>query len=61
MSAIRELALAELDQVTGGAITTVVRNPQGHETSGNPASKSQTLVAENPAGHAPPGQQPENP
>jgi len=56
-TALVELTEAELDYVSGGKITLVTRNPQGHVTSGNPASPSQTQTAENPSGHAPPGQQ----
>jgi Spy/CpxP family protein refolding chaperone len=35
-------------------IEPVTRNPQGHETQGQ--GKAQTTTNENPAGHAPPGQ-----
>jgi hypothetical protein len=39
------------------AITPHCRNPQGHETSGcNGGGPSQIERNENPAGHAPPGQ-----
>ena len=37
-------------------IEPVTRNPQGHETQGQ--GQAQTTTNENPAGHAPPGQNP---
>jgi len=43
------VAMAKISQVT--------RNPQGHETQGTPG-KAQTTQNENPAGKAPPGQNP---
>ena len=38
-------------------IEPVTRNPQGHVTQGS-SGQAQTTTNENPAGHAPPGQNP---
>ena len=51
---VRELTETEIEHVSGGTITTVTRNPQGHETQGQ--GQTQTTVSENPAGKPPPGQ-----
>ena len=53
-----ELDDAELDQVTGGVITTVttITNPAGNPTQGQGQALTVETVATNPAGHPPPGQ-----
>ena len=51
---MRELSEKELNQVSGGAIEPVTRNPAGHETQGQ--GEALTTTNENPAGHAPAGQ-----
>lgn len=53
---LRELTEAELDCVSGGAITSVQINGGGNTPQGNANGVPTTNV--NPAGHAPPGQNP---
>jgi len=48
---LRELTDAELDQVSGGAMST--QTPSGNPTNGH----GEGLVVVNPAGNQPPGQQ----
>jgi hypothetical protein len=48
---LTELADAELDYVTGGALSTETKS--GNPTQGH----GEGLVVVNPAGHPPPGQQ----
>jgi len=55
MNATRELSPEELDEVSGGAITQT--NKGGQE----PRGVAVGIPATNPAGHAPPGQQPSPP
>jgi hypothetical protein len=57
LSAPVELSEAELDQVAAGRIVEVTENKPGQ---GNPQGGGQGLIIENqnPAGHAPPGQNP---
>lgn len=47
----RELTEQEIDQVSGGALST--QTPSGNPTNGH----GEGLVVVNPAGNAPPGQQ----
>ena len=57
---MRELAKTELDQVSGGKITTFQENPGGNRLPAGSNSQGQAIdtVSENPAGKQPPGQQP---
>jgi bacteriocin-like protein len=48
---LRELSDAELDHVSGGALS--AQTPSGNPTQGH----GEGLVVVNPAGNAPPGQQ----
>jgi hypothetical protein len=56
-----ELSDAQLDQVTGGALTPITEqvNGGGNTPNGNAKGVPEVVVAvENPAGHRPPGAQP---
>ncbi len=55
--ALLMLSMLAVSSPAFAKITQVTRNPQGHETQGTPG-KAQTTQNENPAGHAPPGQNP---
>ena len=55
------MMLAATAGVGYAKITQHTFNPQGHETHASCNPTPQECVATNPAGHQPPGQQPENP
>jgi len=48
--------IEKLEERIAPAIT--LRNPGGNEPQGNGANNGQAIEAVNPAGHAPPGQNP---
>ena len=55
-----ELTDAEIEAVHGGKIEPVLTNPGGNEPQGGGAENGNAITStnENPAGHAPPGQNP---
>ncbi len=55
---MRELDEKELEQVSGGKLTTVKENPGGQEPQGEAKGKAIDTFVENPAGKRPPGAQP---